>query len=119
MKLSSGRWYPGVATLPDGKVLMVAGVAKSGCRCGGPGAGPCRCQCKWQRKSPTSPCPAPSPRSNYMVPKPCNAANNPSERRCRWVAGGRHSGRGGCLPGSSPALRVADLTTHTCPACSL
>ncbi|KAI7836014.1 hypothetical protein COHA_010098 [Chlorella ohadii] len=29
--LTSGRWYPGVATLTDGKILMVAGVAKSGC----------------------------------------------------------------------------------------
>jgi hypothetical protein len=29
--LNSGRWYPGVATLADGKILMVAGVAKSGC----------------------------------------------------------------------------------------
>lgn len=29
--LPTGRWYPGAATLPDGKVIMVAGVAKSGC----------------------------------------------------------------------------------------
>ena len=29
--LPTGRWYPGTATLPDGKIIMVAGVAKSGC----------------------------------------------------------------------------------------
>ncbi|EFN56008.1 hypothetical protein CHLNCDRAFT_145404 [Chlorella variabilis] len=29
-KMNSGRWYPGVATLGDGKVLVVGGVADSG-----------------------------------------------------------------------------------------
>ncbi|KAL4856170.1 Aldehyde oxidase 1 [Chlorella vulgaris] len=29
-QMTSGRWYPGVATLPDGKVIVVGGVADSG-----------------------------------------------------------------------------------------
>lgn len=28
--MPSGRWYPGAATLPDGRVLVVGGVADSG-----------------------------------------------------------------------------------------